>query len=63
MKVLLSDRKGLVFDELEVETIHEAVDFAKEIGNCHMSIDANPSDDFYAHFDIVKHEAYRVFYF
>ena len=63
MKAILSDNKGLVFDELEVETIQEAIDFAKSIGNCHMSIDVNPADDFHAHFDIVKNEAYRVFYF
>jgi hypothetical protein len=63
MKAILSDKKGLVFDDREVASIQEAIDFAKSIGNCHMSVEVNPSEDFYAHFDIVKHEAYRVFYF
>lgn len=60
MKATLINKSGITFDTTDVSSKEEAIAWAKDRGNCHLTIEVDADNDDYLDYKIIDNKAHHV---
>ncbi len=60
MKASLINKNGFTFDSADFDTKEDAIAWAKNRGNCHLSIEVDEEKGFYRDYKVTNNKAHFV---